>query len=410
MLAFVWFALGMSASFASGADVPPPWNLARLVERATEASLEGRALEQEALSAEARARQASRWENPEIGLGAGPKRTDAGSGSVFQAGVKQSLPLFGQKAIAGRIGMQYHGLAEADRALRALQIRHQVVRLAYEYAAVTEQAEHVAHRREGLLWVSRYLNSRSFASPSQLVEKNLVQNRLREIEGLFLEVMSRKEKAWQALNGLLALPAPIKPDLPWLKATPEPEISKGELETLLAEANPEIARQKRAIGLSELALEQAGKKVYPDLRLGASYIDERAELRERTYALSLEFTLPVWDRGGSARDAAEAGREAEIYRGEQVRREISGRFAQAWTDFEEARRRVALFPPSLIPTLEEQFKRAEANWKRGLVPITPFLELEGQVHEQISEVFSAQADYVRAKSELSLLAGKDVRL
>jgi outer membrane protein TolC len=395
----------MATEITGTSESPEPWSLARIIERASEASVEVKALGQDVIAAENRANQAGRWDNPEISIGAGPKTVGTSSSTTFEAGIRQSIPLFGQKSAEKRVGQQNQRIAEVDRDLRTLAIRHKVVRLAYDYSVISEQVKHIAHRREGIGLINQYLTSRPFASPSQMVEKSLIQNRLREIEALFSGATAQKHKAWQELNVFLDLPSPIAPKLEWVDSGRE--LSRTEIESLAMKQNPELERQTRSIALADLTLEQAGKKVYPDIRAGASYTNEASELREKTYLFTLEFTLPILDRGGYARQAAQAQKDAETYRLEQKLRELKGRISSAWADYEETKRRVELYPVSLVANLEGQFRTAEGSWKKGLVPVVAFLELESQVHEQIVKVFEAQHDFVQSQSELLLLAGKD---
>jgi hypothetical protein len=48
---------------------------------------------------------------------------------------------------------------------------------------------------------------------------------------------------------------------------------------------------------------------------------------------------------------------------------------------------------------------AEQNWRKGLVQVTAFLELENQVHDQAFKVYDAQSAYIESLSQIYLLSG-----
>ena len=114
------------------------------------------------------------------------------------------------------------------------------------------------------------------------------------------------------------------------------------------------------------------------------------------------------NRGGDyGKRAALAEKEAATYRLEQKRRELLSQFEQGWTALLQSKKRIELYPLSLVSSLESQMDRTEQNWKKGLVPVTSYLELENQVHEQASKVFDAQSGYTEALTQLNLLSGVD---
>ncbi|MBI2606296.1 MAG: TolC family protein [Deltaproteobacteria bacterium] len=400
----------IGAQLASGigyADSSPPeqWTLSRIIRRASENSADLKSLEKEVLRADHTAEQAGKWDNPEVSLDAGPKSISILIGNVFDASIRQNIPLFGQKSIEADIGRNNRKILETDKNIRAVSVRHQAARLAYRLAAVLEQVKHIGHRREKLQTVAQYLTTRPFASPSQFVEKNLIQNRLREIEEKFLAITASKEKVWHELNVFLNLDAAITPEMPWL--TNPKELNREKLWDQVRSRNLELFRQNQLIEAAELSIAKAGKKGYPEVRIGAGYSEQNVELGERSYVGILELSLPIVDRGGYARQAAESQKDAETYRLEQKRRELLAQFEQAWAELTENRKRIALYPVSLVNELESAMSKAEINWKKSLVPVTAFLELESQVHEQAVRVFDAQTAYVEALSRVWLLAGLD---
>ncbi len=404
----LWVLAAPSFTHATETDLPKRWTLEQIVARASEHTPEIQALSKDIEKAENLARQAGKWDNPDTAFSYGPMTQAGLSGIAMDISLKQSIPLFGQKSIAERLGEQNKATVEAESRQKLLLLQHEVVRLAYRLAAVEEQAEHIAHRRDKISLVAKFLETRPFASPSQSVEKSLIQNRLREIEEKFLSISAARENAWQALNVFLNLDAPIGADAKWLTNPELPD--RKELFTRFKTQNPEIQKFESLIAAASIEADQAGKKGFPDIRIGAGFNQQTADLPQRTYSGTIELSLPIFDRGGYARQAALAEKEAATYRLEQKQRELLAQFDQIWTTLSQNRKRIELYPPSLVPLLEAQMSRAEQNWKKGLVPVSAYLELEDQVHDQAVKVFDAQTTYIEALSQVQILAGTNFKM
>ncbi len=393
----------ISGGTAAEGEKLEKWPIEKILMRASERTPEVKALRKDIERAENLARQAGRWDNPEGAIAYGPMSQGAASGRSLDLSLKQNIPLFGQKSIAERLGEQNKATVEAESKKQDLILGHAVGRLAYCLASLEEQAQHVAHRKDRINLIAKFLETRPFASPAQAVEKSLVLNRLREIEERFLEISSARESAWRGLNVFLDLDSKIVPQAHWRKNAVLPD--RRRFLSLFQAQNPDFARQESLIASASLGAEQAAKKGFPEIRLGGSYNEQSAGTLQRVYSGTIEFSLPILDRGGYAKQAAFAEKEAALYRLEQKRRELSFQFEQAWNRLETHQGRIHLFPLTLVEDLESQMNRTEQNWKRGLVPVTAFLDLENQVHDQASKVFDAQTGYADALSELELLAG-----
>lgn len=378
------------------------WSLEKIVGRATEKNPEINALEKDIERAENTARQAGKWDNPDISILAGPVNRSESLPKTEEVTLRQSFPLFGQKSILEKIAQKDKLITEIASRRQILLLKYEVVRLAYRLAALDAQSKHTLHRREKIGLIAKFLESRPFASPLQATEKNLILNRLREIEEKFLEISTARENAWKDLNVYLALEKQIIPNDPWLT---EPRLPNREsLASNFEQQNPDLQAQKITIDRALLEVDQEEKKVYPDIRLGVGYQLDGAG-SQHSYVGLLELTLPIVDRGYYGKQAALAQKDAATYRLEQRRRELLSQFDQSWNIVLQSKRRMELFPLSLIPTLEAQADTTAQNWKRGLIPATTYLDLESQVHDQVFRVYDAQTGYIEAVSQIKFLSG-----
>lgn len=399
------FGIQLSVISASTSANAEEWTLSRILARARESSPVLRSAESEVAVAEGQAHQAGRWDNPEISVSGGPMTISVLKGYTYEASLKQTIPLFGKKSRAAAVERQGLTIAENDFSSTRLSFQHEIARAAYELLAAEMHSQYVTHRREHINLIGQYLSSRPFASPAQAVEKTLIQNRIREIEEKYFEAATNKTKKWQELNVNLQLKDEITPALPWFENISLP--NEADIRATILAQHPELRRQKLVAEQSSLAVSFANSKSYPDIKIGGGYNYQSIELPQKQYVGTIEFTLPIWDAGGGAQKAAEAKRVAEEGRLDLAQRHASSELEQAWSELITSKKKVDTYPLKLIKSLETEMRRAEANWKKGLVPATAYLELESQVHEQADRVYEAQVSYVNALSHILFLSGRE---
>ena len=147
------------------------------------------------------------------------------------------------------------------------------------------------------------------------------------------------------------------------------------------------------------------KNRYPEIRLGGHYIEQSTEIPQKIYSGVIEFSLPLIDRGFYAAEGSRILGDAYRFRMEQKRRELYSHFDQLWATLIQHKKRMELYPIKLIDVLESQRLNAEINWKKGLIQIVVYLELENQVYNQIYRVYKTQADFIETASRIHFLAG-----
>jgi outer membrane protein TolC len=383
------------------------WTLSRILSQAEHTNSELKALAHDVLRAEGLSKQSGRWDNPEASISYGPMKQKGSNGHSLDVSLKQKIPFFGQKGVSEKIGEQNKNTIQIESNMRMLSIKHDIIRTVFQFAAMIEEAKHITHRREKIKLIVKYMQSRPFASPSQKADKLLVLNRLRDIEAKFLDIYESKEKYWQKLNIFLQQKNPITLHVSWKN---KPEIpNRDNLWNRFQSENYELKKQESLIKLASLSIDQASKKVFPDISVGIGYNEQTVEKHQQTYSGILDFSLPIGDRGTYEKKAALAQKEAESYRLEQRKRDLAAQFDQSWTSLIQSTKRIELYPPELVNELENQLEQVEMNWKKGLVSVVTFLELENQVHEQALKIYESQISYIEALSQILLLAGSEFK-
>ncbi len=68
---------------------------------------------------------------------------------------------------------------------------------------------------------------------------------------------------------------------------------------------------------------------------------------------------------------------------------------------------VKSFPVSEIKRLEESMGYADAEFRKGRVALTTYLEMDAAAHEMLEEIFLAQLDLVNLYTSLLFLAAEE---
>jgi len=395
-----------STTSFSNDKISDQWSLQQILTRASEQSTQLKSLENQIQAGEFRQEQAGLWENPELAAEIGRIRNDGTGGSSFDVSIKQSLPVFGQKNAARKVVESQREITLTERKKEALRIKHEVVRLSYRLAMFDELVKHIDHRQKKWDIVVKFLKSRTLASPSQILEKNLIQNRLREIEEKALDIDLAREEAWQSLNVFLGLDKRIEPKMEWIQK----KTSRFSPDNLNLENNLEITQQTKNILLAEAEVQTFESRAYPDLKLGVGVSRSRADVEEQSIYSILEFSVPIFDRGQASSNAARSMVASEKNILEHKRREVLSDFAKSALQLANAQKKLKIFPLPLIDQLEREMDHTEIGFRKGLVAAPSFLELEEQVHEQTAKVYEAQLEYIQARSSLLMISGQDFSL
>lgn len=399
------FTLISSPSFSKD-KVPNQWDLQQILDRATKQSPQLKSIENKIESSRYRQEQAGLWENPELDAEIGRIKSNGAGGNSLDVSIKQSLPLFGKKNAQYKVEETHRELVLTEKDKEVLRIRHEVVRLSYRLAMFDKLAEHIEHRLKKWDMVVKFLKSRTLASPSQILEKKLIQNRLREIEEKTLDIGLAREEAWQSLNVYLGLDKKIEPSVEWIQNETQ-KFSSGDLSL---GKNLEIVQQTKNILLAEAEVKTFEAMKYPDLKLGIGVSRSKADAEDQSIYSILELSLPIFDRGQASSNAARSMVAFEQNIMEQKKREISSEFAKSTLLLANVQKKLKVFPLSLVDRLERDMDNTESAFRKSLVAAPSFLELENQVHEQTAKVYEVQLEYIQAVSNLLILSGQDFSL
>lgn len=365
--------------------------------------------EAELLAARGERRQAGAWSNPEFSTEAGRKTIRAGAasaeGTAWALSIEQTFEWPGRvslrKAIANRqIDLAALGLERFRHALAA-QVRQRAHAL-WAAQRLAEAAQEVAARGEELVAT---LVQREPAGINPLLESRAIQAAVIKLKREVLEARKEAQSALFELNQLRGRPlgeAVFVAD-PSLTFSDLPPID--ELIARAARGNFELKQRETELAQQGFKVRLAENEVWPSLKIGPRFSQDRAGDRETTATVGVSLALPLWNRNEGAIQTANARllQAATTLRLQQ--REIERKLRDKAVSYDLNRRELARLDPRIADQLREAALLADRHFRLGAVPLATYLELQEKYLEALKAIFANQSDALSALAEIQLLTG-----
>jgi outer membrane protein TolC len=203
------------------------------------------------------------------------------------------------------------------------------------------------------------------------------------------------------------------PELPMAAVPAEIE----RLYRLALTARPELRGRLEAIARDEKAVELAGKRFYPNVTLGLTYMDmeKTNAVTPRTAAgmpnvgLFVAFNLPVYRnkyRAGVCEAKERALADAKLYEAE--RDEASSEIQDFLTQAKVQQNVLSLLRDSILPRTKDTLGLARTDYENGNVDIATVLSAEREVLQVEIQVAQVEAELGKALAALERAVGGEV--
>jgi len=345
-----------------------------------------------------------RWDNPEAGATLGSKKTGSESGLAYSVTLSQKLPLWGKKGLAAGITKLEGKEAEIDLEEIKLALRYEITRLAYEYSRDLMKKKHIRERLQRIKLANAYMHGHIQVSPQRIVERNIVQAKLKQMEMEFLEIHKNIKMSYNALNRYLKFPGGenFKVSIRWFAHAPV--LSFEDLLLLAEKGNYDIRRREVAVARAEKELDLAKREVLPDIGVSLFYHDDTMNNREQIFGGGVIMPLPLLSRNTHAVKKGSLNAKAQELTLLQMKESLSQKLRELHAEYEYAAGLLALFPLEKLDTLEEKMDYADAEFRKGRITLVTYLEMDNTLHENIESVYHAQLSMVRVYTELLFLS------
>jgi len=363
--------------------------------------------------AEATAKAAGKWDDPEFSLDLGEKEVESGDASflhdaadatrswISAPSLSITLPLSGRKSAEKRIASTQASLALIRVEEAELATQHRVREAWAQWTEAVQRAQLLDAHLALLAQFSA--TAESLATSGELLASSA---RLFTIE----QMRKQAERAQVAAEvqelhvGILHLMG-LLPDAPVtlnseFDTTPEAS-SAGEVALL---DHPKVRLAKAAYELAEAQLRLEVRKQYPDVTLSPTYTDEEDET---SLVVGMGMPLPVWNANRAGIAEARGARDVARARVEAAILEVAAEAAQARQALQGASERRKRLLDEVAPAIDTQVSEALALLQLGEVEFVLIYEALSQALEAKLELLNVTLDEALAAARLDAALATD---
>lgn len=330
-------------------------------------------------------------------------------------GIKQKFPFYGKRDLRAEAAAK-----EAEAAQAAYEaVRQEVIRrvknafydLFYTWKIIDiTLAEKAVLKRFEQIALTKYATGKG---GQQNILK--VQVELSKLEDRLLELADLRQRTEAVLNALLDRPAeqPLeRPSEPRMRAF---YYLQDQLFRLAEAHRPELKQTAAWIGKSEQIYRLAQKEYYPDVTVGATYIEVGegplpvSDNGQDAFNVMFSINLPIWrEKLASGLRGAARLREASRRRREDVRNRVLAEVKDTYFRIQTARETVSLYRNVLVPQAEQSLRSAEAGYITGEASFLDLLDAERILLKIQTGYWRAYTDYLKRIADMERAAGTEL--
>lgn len=382
-----------SPSTTGASAVPDPMPVSWLLAKARENAPRLTASAAQSDRIAALARQAGRWDDPEVEVEAGRLQTSDGE-ERGRIAINQRVPIFGSKARARDAAAALGPVAAAERRNIDLTVVRDVRLVAASLATTSRRLRLAEASVELSRRVLKLVESQLGANQAQEMDRVRAQVDVAEAEAAVERAQQDQAAALASLSRLVGVTLPEATTL-----VQEPVPAKVDLPTALTAAgqHPSIARATALAAAAEAEHAGARAEGRPDITVGVfgERDDDVTEL-----GVAAGVTVPLWNGNRNGIEAAAAAvRVARAELAEQ-RRIVLAEAEQAWRAHEQAVRSERTVRERLLPASEQSLKLAETAYGAGGGDLAAVLDARRTLARLSMEAEDAVAAVVTSRIDL----------
>ncbi|NCN40517.1 TolC family protein [bacterium] len=359
------------------------WNF---VERATQDHPKLLAKDAVIRSESARAKDLGWLEDPSIELIKTDRVSSGQSSTVDLVALKQKLPFWSERSRQQEVQLALVEAAKLSKQDTSRSIKAEIISLLYEYARALQEQHHLKERRERLRLIKTSLVRTKSSSPTQQLERDLIESAILLTEQQFdLIDSSAAELRKRLLNR--GLPSNSTVSVNWIDAN-----TFKDFQTSLNGVNlkPNLKTEIHRALVDAAEKNRLAMRPRPEFDLLLQSDQERGGAKERNVSLGLNIKIPINSLFGNKKDIGQS--EVERSKSELHFQEQLSNLERDYLkeEIKLVEKSLSRFEISKISKIEKVVSKAEKDVRRGWISIAQLLELERQMHSQIEATFDAQ--------------------
>lgn len=332
---------------------------------------------------------------------------------IFSA--KQKFPFYGKRDLKAEIATREANAHEAAYNATKQEIVRQVRRTFYSLFYVTKAMEITRSEKVILQRFERIARTKYETGKGNQQNILKVQVEISKVDDRLLGLANQKQTAEAILNTLVDHPADRPLGIPAQPKFRDFFYIKPALFRMAKQNRPELRAGIALIKKSEGAYNLARKNYYPDLTIGANYIEiddgplPVSDNGQDAFNVMLSINLPIWrnklsSQVGSATQTIAARKRS--YQGLLNRTlfEVKDTYFKIQT----ARETFSLYKNVLIPQAEQSLKSAEAGYITGTVSFLDLLDAERILLKIGFGYWKSYTDYLTHIADIERAVGMEL--
>lgn len=403
---FHHFTKFLPIAFVVAASVSRGERLEGLTADALRNNPELQVLEQSVAAAKGGVVTARTFQNPELSLAPGMRRTRRESGSLKEfhgeLALSQLFKFPGKRAL--EVALAQRDVQVRELALEAFrfQIAAKVRRAFYEMLGaqrtITVRQEQVESAKVFAESARKRAES-GFAGDFETIKS---QADLISAKRALAEGEGRVAAARVTLNTLAARSPSAPLHLTGTLANIAPRGGASDFIALAMARNPALRAQQLAAEKADLSLRATRFGRRPDFAVGPSieYLKD-----EQTYGLSATVALPLWDRKKGEIQTATAEQQKALAELEKLRAEVRGEVTKSSEALRIAMSQLALYSPAFLEKLKAFVQQAEQGYAQNATTLIICLDAKRTYFGALTDYYEALSKVAENRADLESAVG-----
>lgn len=350
--------------------------------------------------AQAGAREAGYWDNPELEVDAARILASVENPWILGGGISFTLPLSGRKGVEEDLAWAEHGVTRAQVVQAEWEVLVELRTLWRERTLLIEQQRLTEGFIEDVRTVQEVADALVEANELVALDARLFELEIATQRGTLARLATQQRDAELRLRELMGL----RPDAPLTLngALESPPALPGKRQDELLARNPLLDIKRSEYEVSEQHLRLEIRKQYPDLTIGGGY-----ELEEGQSRIGIGFGIPIpiinLNKEGIARAKAKRLAVRAEFEGEVEK--LLHRLARAELRWNASREQRAFIEREIAPLADRQVEDARQLAELGEFEALTQLEALSRQHEARMNVLEATNEEALARDEILALLG-----
>jgi cobalt-zinc-cadmium efflux system outer membrane protein len=370
-----------------------------------------RVLEQSVASAKGGVVTARTYQNPELSVAPGMRRTrtEGGAQKEFhgELSLSQLFKFPGKRAL--EIALAQRNVQASELALEAFrfQIAAKVRRAFYEMLGAQRSITVRQEQVESAKVFAESARKRAESGYAGDFETIKSQADLISANKALAEAQGRFAAARVSLNTLIARPPSAPLQITGTLIDIAPRGGSVDFVALAMARNPALRAQELVAEKAGLSLRATRFGRRPDFAIGPSieYVKD-----EQTYGISATIALPLWDRKKGEIQTATAEQQKALAELEKLRVEVRGEVTKSAEMMRIAMSQLALYSPAFLEKLKNFVQQAEQGYAQNSTTLIIYLDAKRTYFDALTDYYEALSKVAENRADLESAVGVPLEL